>query len=367
MAIRNFLLLIFLIGFSYLCHGQSTPDSSVYVFLELSDGSVISGEKIGTDSVSITINEFTLGVVQIKRNEIVNETDLIPGNSFCLTYYNGQKYCGKIISSDSEITINSDVLGILSLWPEFITHAESIPAYSITSAKRWFENPHGNRYLFVPAAIPLRKGDGYYENVMIDLSTLTYGLTNHISVGGGFAIPFAYMGTIKIGGQITRGLYGGCGAVMAGTFLGTHLGVAALYGILTAGNTDYNISVSSGYGFSKLYDTYSDTVFHESKWSAGKNPLFTVSGMARVSNRFSIISENWIFPMRTSYFHLSNEPVHSYYTYTYSYHGAFSIGVRTMWPKNSFDLAMVVLTGERIRIDNPNGLFLPYVDYVYRF
>jgi hypothetical protein len=46
----------------------------------------------------------------------------------------------------------------------------------------WFENPNATRYLFGPTAIPLKKGEGYYQNTYIILQSFNIGVSNNFSI-----------------------------------------------------------------------------------------------------------------------------------------------------------------------------------------
>lgn len=337
---------------------QENSDSVTYTFLVLKDGMHVSGKILSKSESNIEIMDFTLGKLTINRSQVVKENDLVNGNSYCIKMIPGQEYCGLLKSqTDSLIYISTISIGEISLIPSQIKEVTSSEDRKVVNGQVWFKNPHGTRYLFMPTAIPLKKGEGYYQNSMLLINTINYGVSDHVSVGAGFAIPFAFMATAKTGYEIRKNVHIGGGAVVAGGFGGLNFGLGAGYGEITFGDENINCSFATGLGFHKERTYDYGNFSTNSSWVFGKNPMFSASGMARVSNRFAFVTENWFYPERTSHYSGYNSPV----TYSTGYKSVNAVGFRVMWEKQSFDLAMV-----RVGAFS-EGIALPYVNYVFKF
>jgi len=207
------------------------------------------------------------------------------------------------------------------------------------NGKYWFPNPNDTRYLFGPTAYPLGKGEGYYQNVYILFNTAFVGITDNWDVGGGMEListlsgnPILFVST-KLGFEVVHNFHL-AGGMLAGTLLGFDalddneiLGI--FYGVGTVGNREDNISLGLGYGFIE--------------GETADRPQITLSGMKRISRRVSLVSENWLLPVD-------------------GYYGAFSVGVRLMGEKTTFDLALFRTSEWDVGL-----LAVPFLGFVYKF
>ncbi|WP_164891170.1 TonB-dependent receptor [Botryobacter ruber] len=202
----------------------------------------------------------------------------------------------------------------------------------------WFENPNATRYLFSPSAYSLRKGEAYYQNTYLVLNSFNYGLTDNFTIGGGFELISTFSGepifflTPKYSFPVSEKVRAGAGifyvnSTISDDFAGFGIG----YGVVTYGSPDNNATLGLGYG-------YVDGSF-------SKKPVLTLSGMARVSRKVGLVTENWLVPED-------------------DYYGIYSYGLRFMGEKITVDLAF---------LNNPDiadeVLFIgvPYVDFVIKF
>jgi hypothetical protein len=337
---------------------QENTNTTVYTFMVLKDGTHVSGKILSKTETEIEVMDFALGKLTIKMSQVVTENDLETGNSYCFKMSGGQEYCGMVMNqNDSSIQINTASIGKISLVPSTVHEVSTTEDRKVVNGQVWFKNPHGTRYLYMPTAIPLKKGEGYYQNSMLLLNTINYGVTDHLSIGGGFLVPVAFMGTAKVGYEVAHKVHIGGGGVVAGGFGGLNFGIGAGYGEITFGDENINCSVAGGMGFSKqeTYD-YSNHSYSRD-WKFGKNPMFSISGMARVSNRVALVTENWFIPTQVGHYNGYNSPT----TYTTEYQALNAFGFRVMWEKNSLDFAMVRMGGFA------EGLMLPYINYVFKF
>ena len=225
---------------------------------------------------------------------------------------NGDEYKGTISEKDNETIVLNTVNGEINLIAENVI---SIKNYDYLGEFE-FANPHDSRYFFGPTGIPIKKGKGYYQNVLVTTNFVNYGITKNISIGGGFEFISAVLGspiwflTPKIGFDISENIHAGGGFIMAG-FAGE--GTATLgYGVFTLGNTETNLSTGVGYGL--IGGDLSDY------------PAIMISGTHRFSSSIALLSENYVFP---------NSSGDALY---------FGIhGIRILSKKNSFDIGAIVI------------------------
>jgi hypothetical protein len=229
-----------------------------------------------------------------------------------------------------------------------------------TSVKNYFPNPHSSRYFFAPSAIPLGKGEGYYQNAYFVSNSIQVAVSKNISVGGGVGIPYIYYLTPRIGFRAGDYLHLGAGMIAALPFSkNTGFGFWNLYGMVTAGSADNNVTLSAGMGKIKQehYDAINQVEWHE--WTYLKKPMFMLSGMCRLSEGFSLISENWFYYAKNE--QTGYDEIHDEFEFKYAYDIVISAGGRIMGKKHSVDFGGMVISGDG------EFLPLPYIDYVFKF
>ncbi|HOU02908.1 MAG TPA: hypothetical protein PLL94_05390 [Bacteroidales bacterium] len=263
------------------------------------------------------LSTFSLSAQQKVKGE--------PGKTYQITMNDGSVVSGKLISdNDKEIVIQSGSMGDVRLEKSNIRSMTAVAATDQKAGGIWFANPNSSKYLLGSSAIPLAKGSGYYQNTWIFVNSACYAFTNNISVAGGFEIisimakgegPYAFFINPKASFKVANNLYAGANVLYANTIksVDDFGGLATLNGFFTYGNTNNNLTAAVGWG-----------------WADGEfssKPVFTVSGMTRVSRRIAFVSENWIIP-RTI-----DEELKLY--------GIFSYGIRFLGEKTSIDLAFL--------------------------
>jgi len=211
-----------------------------------------------------------------------------------------------------------------------------------------YPNPSATRYLIGPSAFALKKGKGYYQGTYLLLNSFNYGLTDHISIGGGFELfsilikqnPIFFI-TSKIAFPVGEKINLGAGINYLSTpdfdeeYHRNSFGIA--YGIGTYGTPDHNITGGIGWGFIK------------NELSA--NPIITFSGTTRLSKRFALVSENWIAPV--AYYKSKGSA---------AYIGLYSYGVRYFEKKVAVDFAFI-----NNKFNSENRIGFPYLDFVVNF
>lgn len=214
----------------------------------------------------------------------------------------------------------------------------------------WFKNPNNTRYLFAPSAFCLKKGEGYYQNIYGAGNAVNYGLTDHISIGGGLVGPMgAYINT-KIGYSIHKNVHVAGGVLLGNSFFpinGNILGVGVGFGVVTLGNVDNNITVGAGYGLDNTGGT--------TNWQ--DKPVFVANGMARVGKKFALVTENWMINTKGDPFDRGITKSSHYETY-------FSYAFRYMGQRSTLDAGFL---NTPALIERGWIIGIPYIGFVIRF
>lgn len=236
---------------------------------------------------------------------------------------------GKVIKeTDLDFTIETE-FGVSTVRRNSIKEIEEIDP----NKKFSFDNPHPTRYFFAPSGIPIDKGTGYYQNLMLTTNFINYGVTDHFSIGGGFefislvlGLPIVFI-TPKFGTKIADDLY-----LSSGAFLIFSSDIIAGIPFVTGtyGGKESNISLGIGYTFAN--------------GEISQNPVLSFSATHRIHDNFSLLTEN--------YFISSS----SFSTY-------FGIhGIRAVSKRNAFDFGAIVIPEIAEYIPA-----LPYVGYSRAF
>jgi len=154
-------------------------------------------------------------------------------------------------------------------------------------------DPNRTRYLYSPSGFMLKQGEGYVSQTELLVTSVAYGLTDHVTVGLGTAVPFLFVedgvnlvGTLKVGADVNEWVHVAAGAQglwLPGIEAGTTAGL--LFGTVTLGTPDLHLGISAGPPF----------VAGTDENDVGQ-VIFSISGNARVSEHLALVSENWILP-----------------------------------------------------------------------
>lgn len=308
----------------------------------------------------ITTRAQDTNTVREKKPVVINTT-------------NGNSFSGYIVSeTDTEVVIETRNLGRVAI-PKYniktISHKQT---GNLVKGEYWYDNPNATRYVIGPSAIPLRKGEGYYQNLMLVAHSASVGITKNISVGGGTELltpiargkaPQVYFFTLKSGFKVAPKLHVGGGLLylnIGNNYYGTrnnHLG--NVFGLATYGSRNNNITLGAGWGFqrSKQLNPISNKIEPRSYFS--KEPTFTFSAMARPFKWLGVVTENWVFPVSNTYYPVVGEPVRQFSRYEY----VLSYGVRLMSERFALDLGFF----NKREIAEYIAIGLPYIAFVVRF
>ena len=243
---------------------------------------------------------------------------------------NGDEFRGKILSRDQNTVILETTNGTLNL------KSSNVRSINIDSYNGKFRFPNSNetRYFFGPSAIPIKKGKGYYQNVLLTSNFVNYGLTKNFSFGGGVEFislllrnPIWFL-TPKVGFKVSERSHVGGGIIMAG--FSTEGTATVGYGVYTFGSSESNLTIGAGYGL--ISGNFSN------------RPTIMLSGTHRVGNNLALLTENYFIPIGTST----------------NYTGI--LGLRVLAPKNSFDFGLIFGPGISVIIPA-----LPFIGYTRSF
>jgi hypothetical protein len=264
---------------------------------------------------------------------------------------NGNSIRGLLLQkSEAEVSVATEDVGKVTVaW-------SAIKAMNMISKeeKDRFPNPQPTRYFFAPSAIPLKKGDKYYQNAVFLLNSFQIGMNDHFSVGGGVVIPFALFITPKIGYQLSKNVHVGGGILFATSLIrDLNFGVGTVYGSFTYGTKEDNITLNAGLGAVKENTGMGSSDYN---WKFANRPMFTLSGMTRISKRAMLITENWIFSTNTSNYNSNGQFLNS----VTEYNGILSAGVRILGERYAFDVGFLTPSVGGVSA-------IPYIAYNIKF
>lgn len=341
-----------------------TDKTSTYL-IRLDDNTSLTGKIIERTNAEIIFNDITVGKVTIPVKKIIKFTRL-SGDQLCiLTTNDGKIFTGLLLAhNDEELILRTESLGDLTISNSKIRDIKLVEKEQIVNGKYYFPNPHPTRYLFGPSAIPLEKGEGYYQNAYLFVNGVQVGITDHFSMGGGVVIPIMFFITPKFGYKVGDYVHIG-GGILFGTTLSKDIpfGLGIGYASLTIGTKENNFSLNAGWGALKeevySYDSITFAETSTKEWRTSKKPMFSLSGMVRIAPKVALISENWFFATEQEIY---NEAwPYDISGYEYKYSSVISFGFRFLGERNSFDFALLLPTIESQTIG------LPYIDYVFKF
>ena len=252
-----------------------------------------------------------------------------------LTTRDGSTNIGRIV----EITANEiqfeTGFGTIAIAISRIQEIKEVPASSIRDGQYWFPNPNATRLYFAPTARMLKQGEGYIADYWLFFPAITYGMTDHITIGAGMSLfpgdEQMFYFTPKVGLRAAENLNLAAGALLvklpawddddAST-------AGILYGVCTYGTSNGSITAGFGYGFVD--------------GDVAEKPMIMIGGERRLSRRTAFVTENWIFPE-------VDQPIVSY-------------GFRFFGEAISVDLALVTPLGEDATFPG-----IPFVDFVFNF
>ncbi|MBK7358718.1 MAG: hypothetical protein IPI45_08630 [Saprospiraceae bacterium] len=240
-----YLFVLFLIGFSTTSHSQTSRTKDSLWVIETTDGNTYIGTVSNFNTDPIEINT-KIGILKIPKN-----------------------------------TIRS------------ITQPEK---YQLVHGEYWPENPHSTRHFWGPSSYGLRKGEGYYQNSWIFFNQVSYGFSDHFTLGVGIIPLFIFGGVAETPAWLTpkfnfnykngKGAYG-VGTIVFGVLGASSEFAGILYGTNTFGNRDKQLTLGLGYGYS-------------SNGGFTSTPTVSLSAIFRTSKKWALLTENYLLAVGDS-------------------------------------------------------------------
>lgn len=150
---------------------------------------------------------------------------------------------------------------------------------------------HDSRYFFAPSALPLKKGELYYNTLYFLSHDIQYGINDNLTLGMGttiFGFPFYLTAKYSIPIQENSHLAFG-DLLMVGTY-GTNFFGNLAYATYTYGNSHNNFSIGAGHLYFKPGDGS----------EISSSIVGNLSGIVRAGTYFYFLSENYLFSFQAT-------------------------------------------------------------------
>lgn len=245
----------------------------------------------------------------------------------------GASWVGRITAIGADTIHFLTEYGPIRIPVHNLSTIETMPVSSIREGQYWFKNPNTTRLFFSPTARTLKQGEGYFADYWIFFPSVTFGITDNLTFGGGMSIipgldisNQLFFLTPKLGFDVKENVNLATGVLYMNIPEAKALGI--IYGVSTFGDENRSATAGLGYGFygKELTD----------------KPFLMLGGELRTSSHLSVVTENWFGANM-------EDPI-------------ISAGIRFFGRKLSADFALIIFPG--IEEGFPA---LPYLDFVYKF
>lgn len=264
MPMRALVLFLFIIMPGFLLAQKR------FVRIQLPNANELVGQFQSEDDRKIQLLELNLGPMQVLKSQIQAQDEL--GNAIRIEIQlndNRTIVCELRELSADQVQAFSKDLGNLAISRANVKSLRYLPVVAGGQAGIQFDNPHPTRYFFGPSAIPLKKGERYYQNAYVLANSVQYGINDNFSIGGGAVIPFAFFITPKWGYQVASKWHLGYGMLAATSFIkDMNFGLAVAYGSATYGTKEHNVTLNAGWGAVKQQDPNSSYA-----WRGARRPM----------------------------------------------------------------------------------------------
>jgi hypothetical protein len=260
-----------------------------------------------------------------------------PGPTHMLKTRDGSMLLGRLVAETPD-TVRFETAGGLLVVPRTsVAELRRIDAGDVHDGEYWSPDPNGTRLFFAPTGRMLKQGEGYFNDTYVVLMQFVGGLTDHVTMGGGFSVipssditqnVFYLSPKVRLIGSGDLDVAVGALVGFAGHTNGSG---GILYAVATNGGPDASVSVGAGWIYSGK--------------NVSSNPVLMLGGGLRVSRRAALISENYLFS-------------------GFGTHAAAMYGVRFFGEKLSVDLAFLNVFGRDVDQYFPG---IPYVAFSTRF
>ena len=265
--------------------------------------------------------------------------------SHILRTRDGSLFVGRMLAEDAESVRFLTIGGVVVVRRADIVELREVAARAVRQGQYWAPDPNDTRLFFAPTGRMLAKGDGYFSDTYLLLLNFVGGVTPRFTMGGGFSIipsdnpqnNIIYI-TPKLGllqserANIAIGVLAGFAGFEDFSDDDWERNFGILYGVGTFGVPEASMTVGAGWGYTG--NGISD------------KPVLMIGGASRSGRRFSLVTENYIFPSSGDM------------------NGLVSYGVRLLGEKLSVDLAFFNLIGTGSTFLFPG---IPYINVAMKF
>jgi hypothetical protein len=199
----------------------------------------------------------------------------------------GSRFIGKFLERKNDtIVLQTKTMGLIHLAESQIKSIDEVGSKTQKTSTNlaWFRNPFSSQGLFFPTGIGLKKGEGNYQNLMVGLNGVNYGITDNFSIAGGLEIlslitsgnPAIIYVQPKLSYSFSKNFHISGGGYLFTGGLGNNRGIVLLpFANLTVGNRDNNFTLG----------TYIPTQ---------GDALFLIGGQVRTVRSLSLLVEGYI-------------------------------------------------------------------------
>jgi hypothetical protein len=232
-------------------------------------------------------------------------TAQIVGDLLQITLQDQSIINGKLIEKKGDDwVIETKSVGNISLKRQNMLHFEVLTNSQIGS----FKNPAPPHYWSAHTAIPLEKGEGYYQASDLVFHSVNYGFTKYFSVSGGIEIlslvngssqegpwpRFAYVSP-RFSYPISPNFYLSTGVLIGrdregSLFNGMTNSLNVLYATATLGNRNHNLSFTYGHRLEKILRIRRFTSFISEPQDMN---FISLAGKVRLAERWTLLAESW--------------------------------------------------------------------------
>jgi hypothetical protein len=209
-----------------------------------------------------------------------------------VTLKDGQELVGRVVSHDTNGVVLEVAGGSrLTLSPESVARVEEARDVKLTEGGTVrFLDRGRTRYFFSNSALMLRGGEGFFSQRQLILSMVSLGVTDHLTVTVGSALPFwlsdtrtiNFVGGVKVGGEWTKHFHVAVGLEAVALPIGRSA-FGQGYVATTLGSPDAHLTLGLGVPLS-----VSTLRFEEPRFVIG-----TLGGTLRLTNRLALVTEHW--------------------------------------------------------------------------
>ncbi|ADR21553.1 hypothetical protein MATR_08170 [Marivirga tractuosa] len=208
------------------------------------------------------------------------------------SYFAGSNL-GSISDQEKEIIVFYNLWEIIEnpTYPEIKSESKPTDVEDAENYANAVYSEHDSRYFFAPSALPLKKGELYYNSLYFLAHDIQYGINDHLTVGMGttiFGFPFYLTAKYSIPIQENSHLAFG-DLLMVGTY-GTNFFGNLAFATYTYGNSHNNISIGAGH----LYFSPEDGS------EISSSIVGNLSGIVRAGTYFYFLSENYLFSFKAT-------------------------------------------------------------------